>query len=90
LAILKPLGFNQKNIDTVLLLKNGHLYKKSSAILHILKTLNYPWEMFYLLIIIPGFIRDFVYDLVSKTRYSLFGKRDVCRIPSEQERKRFL
>jgi predicted DCC family thiol-disulfide oxidoreductase YuxK len=35
-------------------------------------------------------LRDSVYRVVARNRYRILGKRDRCRVPSEQERSRFL
>ena len=77
-------------MDTILLLKDNTLYKKSSAALRIAKQLNGLWPVMYGFIIIPPFIRDFVYDFIAKNRYKWFGKSDTCRLPAAHERERFL
>jgi len=38
----------------------------------------------------PKNIRDFLYRLVAKYRYRIFGKYESCRIPDEEEKDRFL
>ena len=43
-----------------------------------------------LFLFVPISIRDRIYDLVAKHRYEWFGKKDTCRIPSSDERLRFL
>jgi predicted DCC family thiol-disulfide oxidoreductase YuxK len=48
------------------------------------------WKVLYGFIIIPRPIRDWVYDRIAKSRYSLFGKRDSCMIPTPSLKKRFL
>ncbi len=40
--------------------------------------------------IVPRFLRDGVYRLVARNRYRWFGKNDTCRLPTEEERHRFL
>jgi predicted DCC family thiol-disulfide oxidoreductase YuxK len=47
-------------------------------------------KILYPFILFPQPIRDFIYDLIAKNRYRFFGKKDVCRIPTENERKKFL
>jgi len=39
---------------------------------------------------LPRFLRDAVYDLVARYRYRVFGKRDRCMMPTEENRRRFL
>ena len=86
------LQFQLKNseIDSILLIENGEVYQKSDAILKIFKHLNGIWKMSYRFIIIPKFIRDYVYIIIAKNRYRWFGKREVCMIPTKELQMRFL
>ena len=40
--------------------------------------------------IVPRPIRDAVYRWIARNRYQWFGKRDTCRLPTLEERERFL
>jgi predicted DCC family thiol-disulfide oxidoreductase YuxK len=40
--------------------------------------------------LLPRPLRDTVYDWVAANRYRWFGQRASCRIPTPQERERFL
>jgi len=86
------LQFQLKNseLDSILLIKNGQVYQKSDAILKIVKHLNGIWKMSYGFIILPKFIRDYVYIIIAKNRYRWFGKREVCMIPTKELQMRFL
>jgi predicted DCC family thiol-disulfide oxidoreductase YuxK len=61
------------NKGSVLLIQDDKIYTKSSAVLHILKCLDGMWPAFFVFIIVPGFIRDPVYDVIAKYRYRWFG-----------------
>ena len=78
------------NPDTFVLLVDGEFYTKSTAALIVCKELKSPIRILYPLIITPKFFRDFIYDLVAKNRYKIFGKRESCRIPTEAEKSKFL
>jgi predicted DCC family thiol-disulfide oxidoreductase YuxK len=67
--------YNKKNVNkgSVLLIQDEKIYTKSNAVLHILKCLDGLWPLFYGFIIVPGFIRDPVYDIIAKYRYRWFG-----------------
>ena len=67
--------YNQKNVNkgSVLLIQNEKIYTKSNAVLNILKCLDGLWPVLYVFIIVPGFIRDPVYNLIAKYRYRWFG-----------------
>lgn len=88
--ILSDNGVNVEDVSTVFLYKNGKLYKKSTAALHIARALRFPWFLFYAFILIPSPIRDIVYDFIARNRYKWFGKKETCRMPSPAERTKFL
>ena len=77
-------------MNTIILLKNEKIYYRSNAVLEIARELRSPWPMFYVFKIVPRFIRDWVYGIVSQNRYSWFGKRETCRVPTAEERALFL
>ena len=76
--------------ETILLLEEGKLYKKSTAVLRIAKKLDGPWKAFDTIVIVPVFIRDFFYGIIAKKRYNWFGKRDYCMAPENPDRERFV
>ena len=66
------------------------LLQKSDAILDIFDNLpRYRW-LARIGQIFPGPIRDAVYLLIASTRYMIWGKRASCRLPTPEERTRFL
>lgn len=77
-------------IDSIIYCEKGKLYYKSTAILRILISLGGMWLLTYIFYIIPEFIRDFMYDIVAKYRYRLFGKMTSCRVPNEHEQHLFI
>ena len=81
---------NEGDFKSIVLLDGDQLRIKSSAALTIAKTLSGLWPLLYVFIIIPKFIRDFVYDIIARNRYNWFGKKDQCMIPSKQLQSRFL
>ncbi len=83
-------NYNILDFKTIILFENNQLYSKSDAVLRILKNLKTPLKYCYYLKYIPKSIRDLIYDLIAKNRYSWFGKRDECLIPSKEIFNRFL
>ncbi|MBK5285055.1 MAG: DUF393 domain-containing protein [Bacteroidia bacterium] len=76
--------------DSIALVVDGKVFFRSAAVLRIMKRLGGGWALLYALIIIPKPLRDWVYDGIARNRYRLFGKRDVCMVPDEKGRKKFL
>src|SRR5688572_7060479 len=82
-----PKDFNQ----AVMLIDQGNVYFGSTAALKIGQQLRFPWSFLsYTGFVVPRFIRDWVYRQIAINRYQWFGKRDVCMIPTENLRARFL
>jgi predicted DCC family thiol-disulfide oxidoreductase YuxK len=75
---------------TFLLIEGNVLYTRSTAVLRLLKHLGRGWQLLYVFIYVPQPIRDGVYKLIAANRYKLFGKKDQCRLPTPEERERFL
>jgi predicted DCC family thiol-disulfide oxidoreductase YuxK len=72
------------------LIKNDKVYIKSAAVLEILKDMPIGWRVLHSGIIVPKTILDYLYDLIAKHRYRIFGKKDECPIPPEDVQDRFL
>ncbi|WP_147676906.1 thiol-disulfide oxidoreductase DCC family protein [Algibacter pacificus] len=77
--------------STIYFFENGMVYDKSKAILYAIKYINPKYKFLgNALLIIPAFIRDFIYFYISKYRYKILGKKETCRMPSKAERSQFL
>lgn len=88
--ILKYYSINPNEIDSLVLIEKNKAYVKSSAALRVSKYLKGLYPIAFGLLIIPSFIRNWVYDYVAKNRYKWFGKMDNCLVPDENLSKRFL
>ena len=80
----------KENSNSVLFVKDGLVYYKSDAVIEIAKHLSGWPSILQYSIIIPRFIRNFIYELVAANRYRIFGKQDQCMVPKEKDRGRFL
>jgi predicted DCC family thiol-disulfide oxidoreductase YuxK len=76
--------------DTVVLVDGSGVWTESNAVLRVTRLLEFPYRLLYGLVVVPRPIRDWVYRLVARNRFRLFGRRDTCRMPTPEERERFL
>lgn len=83
-------GGDTSELNTMMLIQEGKLYKRSSAALRIARGLRFPWHLAWAFIIVPPFIRDAVYKIIARNRYKWFGQKDACMIPTPEIRGRFL
>lgn len=63
---------------------------KSTAALYIAKRLGLPNNLLSVFLIVPAFIRNWVYDFIAKNRYKWYGKKDNCMIPTPELRSKFI
>jgi predicted DCC family thiol-disulfide oxidoreductase YuxK len=77
-------------LNTVAFYQQNQLYDKSTAVIKIFSLLGFPFNIISLFVIIPKPMRDFIYMLVAKYRYRIFGKREQCRLIQDSERDLFL
>jgi len=88
--ILQHFQLATDDYETFLLIEEGRLFTKSTAALKILKHLSLPWALLGAFIFIPSSLRDLMYDFVARHRYRWMGKSESCRVPTEEERQRFV
>ncbi len=79
-----------EDVDSVVLIENDQAFMHSTAALRITRNLGGIYSLAYVFIIVPAFIRDFFYKTFAKYRYRLFGKKDMCMMPTPDVRERFL
>ena len=78
------------DLRSFVFIENNKIYTRSTAALRVCRYLNGLWPLMYGFIIVPKFIRDGIYNLISKNRYQWFGKKEECMIPTSGIRARFL
>lgn len=89
-AKLLPLGsFDPGAPDTFIFLDKGQVYVRSDAALRLAQYLNRPWSWLRFFRFVPRVVRDTAYRIVARNRYGWFGKLEVCRLPSAEERPLF-
>lgn len=83
-------GLPADDLDTMMLLDGGRLWTRSSAILRTLGMLGLPWSLAGVLFAFPAPLRDSSYGILVRNRYRWFGVSDTCRVPTPDERARFV
>ncbi len=78
------------DLDTMVYVEDGLVYLRSRAFFQAARHLPAPWSWFRFSAVLPGFLTDGAYNLVAASRYRIFGKYDACKIPSPEQRARFL
>ena len=89
--LLEWCGLSSNYNQAVVYVEKGRVHLGSTAALKIGQNLIFPWSFLSSAgFIVPEFIRDWVYNQIAQHRYQWFGKKDVCMIPTESLKARFL
>ena len=63
-------------MNSFILPENGKVYGRSTAALKVVRKLKSLWRFLYSFIIFPKFIRDGIYQIISKKMYRWFGNKN--------------
>lgn len=88
--LLSKFKVNTEYLDSLILIEGEEIYFRSTAALKIARNLSGLWPLFYGFIIVPSSLRDGIYDWIGKNRYRWFGKKNTCRLPTPEERAKFI
>jgi predicted DCC family thiol-disulfide oxidoreductase YuxK len=95
-TVLKKHSLNPDILDTVYLVLHAgdpteSLLARSDAALAVMLLLGGFWRVLASVGgVLPKFFRDFLYNLVARNRYRVFGKYDACPLPTPEQRAKFL
>ena len=76
-------------ISTVIYYRKGGFHTQSSAIIYCLSDIHLILKPLLILLLIPSFFRNGIYNFIAKNRKKIF-KNQTCGIPSESLRKQIL
>lgn len=86
---LEEYGLDMNHFNSILFIDNGKIYYKSGAAIRMTKYLGGVWPLAMVLLIIPPFLRNFIYQVIARNRYRWFGKYEYCRVPNPKYESRF-
>ncbi len=88
--LLRDHGLDPDDPSSFLLLREGRARTDSDAILDVLTGLGGAWRGFGVLRLVPRVLRDPAYRFIARNRYRLFGRREVCMMPTPESAGRFV
>jgi predicted DCC family thiol-disulfide oxidoreductase YuxK len=89
-ALLRRHHLPLTEFRTFAVLDGGRVLVRSDAALRLADELAAPLRWLRFLRVVPRILRDAIYDLVARSRYRIFGRREQCFLPAPTERARFL
>lgn len=90
-SLLKQHGLTASTLTTMVLVEGDTVSVRSTAALRIAAHLTLPWRALARLgWLMPVSWRDTLYRWVARNRYSWFGRREQCWVPTPQLKALFL
>lgn len=89
-ALLAHYGLHLVDFESTILIQQGVAWFKSEAPIRIAIGLGFPWRLAVLARLLPLPVRDWLYELIARNRYTWFGMRNSCFMPRPEYRERFL
>jgi predicted DCC family thiol-disulfide oxidoreductase YuxK len=87
----KKQEINIEDLNSVYFYDGVSIYNKSRAISAIFRKLPYPYKAIGIFIqYFPERLGNLIYDFIAIRRYTLFGKKEECRMPTSRERAKFV
>ncbi|MBX0303763.1 thiol-disulfide oxidoreductase DCC family protein [Haloarcula salinisoli] len=89
-ALLSGHGLPPSDLDSVVLVADGEVYRKSNAVIRVAELLGWPYRAAAVGRAVPESVRDTLYDVIAANRYDVFGRKDQCMLPDDDVSDRFL
>jgi len=67
---------------------DGKAFTRSDAWIEVARALGGWWNLLLVTLLVPKFLRDWVYNLVANNRYRFLGKNATCDLPDPELMKR--
>jgi len=83
-------SIHNKNHSSIIFFTKNKLYTKSNAVFKILMFLKFYLRFLLIFKVLPTFLNNFFYDIISNNRYKWFGKKTICYVPRKDISRRFL
>jgi predicted DCC family thiol-disulfide oxidoreductase YuxK len=88
--LLRYFGYSTTVYTSMVYVENGKAYTQSHAFFDVIKQLDYPWKIANIFSILPITFNNWLYDKIALNRYTLFGKYQYCRIPTQSDAHHYL
>jgi predicted DCC family thiol-disulfide oxidoreductase YuxK len=89
-ALLERHQVGRQAARSIILIEDGRVYLRSTAVLRIARRLGAPWKFTAAFLWVPRPLRDAVYRLIASVRHRLAGESNACEIPPPEIRARLI
>ena len=89
-ALLRKFGTTREAARSMILIEDGEIYLRSTAVLRIARRMTAPWRFAAIFLRVPVPVRDAVYRVVAAVRHRIAGQSNACEIPPPEIRERLI
>lgn len=89
-ALAKANDIDPEAPESFLIIQGGDVLRSSDAIMALCHYMGGIHKIVILGKILPRPLRDWLYGLIAKNRYKVFGRTEACYVPSPENRHRFV
>jgi predicted DCC family thiol-disulfide oxidoreductase YuxK len=89
-ALLAQHGTDRESARSIILIEDGEVSLRSTAVLKIARRMTAPWRWAAVLLLVPAPLRDAVYRVVAAVRHRIAGQSNACEIPPPEIRQRLI
>lgn len=89
-ALMRAHGLDPQDPDTWLFIEDGTVWRDFDALIRIGLRSGGFGRVFVVLRLLPGPVRNWLYQRIARNRYAFFGKGDMCALPDPAFRARLL
>jgi len=89
-GLYRHFGIDPADPETMVVVTGGRVLRDSDAVIAIWSGLGRPWSLLTAVRFVSKPLRDALYRLVARNRYRIFGRRDVCWLPTPDQAERVL
>ena len=89
-ALLARYGTTREAAKSLILIEDGEIHLRSTAVLRVAGRLTAPWRFARLFLLVPQPIRDAAYRVVAAVRHRVAGRSNACEIPPPEIRARLI
>ena len=89
-ALLAQYGTSREATRSLILIEDGEISLRSTAVLKIARRMSAPWRWASAFLLVPRPIRDAVYRVVAAIRHRIAGQSNACDIPPPEIRARLI
>ena len=89
-ALLAEHRVDREAARSIILIEDGQVYLRSTAVLRIARHMRAPWKFARIFLWVPLPIRDAVYRVIASIRHRIAGQSNACEIPPPEIRARLI